>query len=206
MQIDIDITDDRWLEIGPDAGPEAVPEFEREFEREFRPDVGLAALTERAATATLRHLGYAPEGFEISVLACDDARIKALNAQFRGKDAATNVLSWPTWDLSAEQPGMLPEPPETGTPEDPEALGDMALAWETCAREALEQGKAFTDHLSHLIVHSLLHLLGYDHETDKDAELMEETERLILAQLGIDDPYAADHGATDCDPVASFIE
>lgn len=153
---------------------------------------GLEPLAQRACDVALRHLGHDPEGVEVSVLACDDARIRVLNAEFRGKDAPTNVLSWPAWDLSAETPGALPEPPETGTPDAPEGLGDMALAYETCAREAEEQGKRFDDHVTHLVVHSLLHLLGYDHENDADAALMEETEVAILAQLGIADPYAPD--------------
>ena len=151
---------------------------------------GLEPLAQRACAAALRHLGREPALFEISMLACDDARIRTLNAEFRGKDKPTNVLSWPAWDLSAETPGALPEPPEPGTAEDPEGLGDMALAYETCLREAAEQNKPPLDHVTHLIVHSVLHLLGYDHETDPDAELMEETERSILAQLGIADPYA----------------
>jgi len=168
MQVEIDITDPRWA------------------------DLRLEGLVAQACTATLAHLGYDPAGFEVSVLACDDARIRALNAQFRAKDSATNVLSWPTWDLSAQTAGEMPEPPETGTPEDPEALGDMALAYETCHHEAGAQHKTPTAHVTHLIVHSVLHLLGYDHETDEDAVLMEETERSILAQLGIADPYAHD--------------
>ncbi|WP_417587433.1 rRNA maturation RNase YbeY [Pararhodobacter oceanensis] len=177
MPIEIDITDDRWLGLG--AGGAG----------------GIEQLVARACDATLRHLGHAPEGLEISVLACDDARIRHLNTRFRGKEAPTNVLSWPTWDLSAETAGEAPEPPELGSAEMPEELGDMALAYETCAREAEEQGKLREDHVTHLVVHSTLHLLGYDHETDADAELMEGLERLILAQLGIDDPYAADHHA-----------
>ncbi|WP_461470539.1 rRNA maturation RNase YbeY [Pararhodobacter sp.] len=151
--------------------------------------VDLSTLADRACAVTLRHLGHDPALYEISLLACDDARIRALNAQFRGKDKPTNVLSWPAWDLSPDTPGSLPAPPEPGTVEDPEVLGDIALSHDTCAREAIEQGKAFGDHLTHLVVHSLLHLLGYDHETDEDAALMEKTEVEILAQLGICDPY-----------------
>lgn len=157
----------------------------------------LAPLTGRALEATLRHLGHDPALFEVSVLACDDARIRALNAQFRGKDQATNVLSWPAWDLATDAPGALPEPPEPGTPQDPEPLGDMALAFETCQHEAAGQGKALADHVTHLIVHSLLHLLGYGHEGDADALLMEETETKILAKLGVADPYATLDGPPD---------
>lgn len=150
----------------------------------------IEALTSRAAQATLRHLDLDPAGFEISLLACDDARISDLNAQFRGKPAPTNVLSWPSWDLSAETDGDWPEPPEPGTPDDPEPLGDIALAWETCAREAAEQSKPLADHLTHLTVHAVLHLLGFDHERDKDAALMEKIEVGILGKMGIADPYA----------------
>lgn len=144
----------------------------------------------RAATRALAHLGLEPAGYEISVLAADDARIRVLNAEFRGKDAPTNVLSWPAVDLRAETPGALPEPPEPGTLDAPEALGDIALARETCLAEAEEQGKRPDDHLTHLVVHSVLHLLGYDHETDDDAALMEATETAILAGMGIGDPYS----------------
>ncbi|WP_417628131.1 rRNA maturation RNase YbeY [Pararhodobacter aggregans] len=158
----------------------------------------LDPLARAAIDATLAHLGHDPACFEVSLLACDDARIKGLNAGFRDKDKATNVLSWPAWDLSAQTPGALPEEPETGTPDEPEALGDIALAYETCLREAGEQGKPFADHVTHLIVHSVLHLLGYDHETDEDAALMEKTEVAILATMGIADPYAGD----ESEPVA----
>lgn len=149
----------------------------------------LAPLAERAARAAMVHLGHAPDLFEIALLACDDARIAELNGEFRGKAQPTNVLSWPSWDLSADQEGAPPLPPEPGTPDDPEPLGDIALSYDTCAREAAEQGKEFDAHLTHLIVHSVLHLLGYDHIRDKDAALMEETEVAILAQLGVADPY-----------------
>lgn len=152
----------------------------------------LSPLAERACSAALGHLGHDPALFEISLLACDDDRIRALNRDHRGKDAPTNVLSWPAWDLSSETPGALPDAPEPGTVDDPEGLGDIALAYDTCLREAIEQGKWLDDHVGHLIVHSLLHLLGYDHETDPDAATMEETEVAILAKLGIADPYAAD--------------
>ena len=151
----------------------------------------LEHLARKAAEATLRHLDLAPEGVEIVLLACDDARIAALNADFRDKPTPTNVLSWPEWDLSPDEDGDLPEPPPAPGAEDPEPLGNIALAYETCAREAVEQGKSFDNHLTHLIVHSVLHLLGYDHIRDKDAALMEETEVLILALLGVSDPYDA---------------
>jgi probable rRNA maturation factor len=149
----------------------------------------LAPLAERAARATLAHLGHATEGYEIVLLACDDARIAALNADFRGKPQPTNVLSWPEWDLSPDEDGALPAPLPAPDPDEPEPLGNIALAHETCLREAREQHKTEAAHLAHLVVHSVLHLLGYDHIRDKDAALMEETERRILAQLGVADPY-----------------
>ncbi len=145
-----------------------------------------AALAEEAAQATLAHLGIAAEDWEIAVLACDDARIAALNADFRDKAGATNVLSWPSEERSAEEPGGLPEPPEPGF--DPE-LGDIAIAYDTCAREAEDAGKPMAEHVTHLVVHGVLHLLGYDHIRDKDATLMEGLETAILGKMGIADPY-----------------
>lgn len=147
---------------------------------------GLAALAERAAEATLAHLGLAPGDWEISLLACDDARIAALNGDFRNRPQPTNVLSWPSADRAAETPGMRPALPVPG----PEAeLGDIAIAWETCLREAEAAGKPHAHHVTHLIVHAVLHLLGYDHVRDEDAALMEATEVAVLGKLGISDPY-----------------
>ncbi|MGY6411264.1 MAG: rRNA maturation RNase YbeY [Alkalilacustris sp.] len=146
----------------------------------------LGALAERAARATLGHLGLAAEGFEIALLAASDDRVAGLNADFRGKPAPTNVLSWPAQELG---PPEAPERPEPGAPDDPEALGDIALARETCLREAAEAGKPAEAHLTHLIVHATLHLLGYDHGCDRQATVMEGLEVAILAQLGLPDPY-----------------
>lgn len=150
---------------------------------------GLPALADRAAHATLARLGLRPDGFEIAVLGADDARIAALNADFRGKPQPTNVLSWPSGERGPAREGEAPALPEPGTPDDPEPLGDIALAWETCAREAAEQGKPMEDHVCHLIVHGVLHLLGYDHQRDGDATLMEATEAGILDSLGVANPY-----------------
>ncbi|MEZ5720367.1 MAG: rRNA maturation RNase YbeY [Paracoccaceae bacterium] len=144
-------------------------------------EAGLEPLAERACAAALDHLGI--DGAEISLLACDDTRIAALNADFRGKPAPTNVLSWPSEERGAEVPGGEPLPPE-----DLE-LGDIAIAFETCAREAAAADKPFADHVTHLLVHGTLHLLGYDHIEDKDAGLMEALEVEILGKLGIADPY-----------------
>lgn len=144
-------------------------------------EAGLEPLAERACAAALDHLGI--DGAEISLLACDDTRIAALNADFRGKPVPTNVLSWPSEERGAEAPGGEPLPPE-----DLE-LGDIAIAFETCAREAVAADKPFADHVTHLLVHGTLHLLGYDHIEDKDAGLMEALEVEILGKLGIADPY-----------------
>lgn len=106
---------------------------------------------------------------ELSVMLTDDATIKSLNAQWRHHDKPTNVLSFPS--------------PGSGI------LGDIVIAYETTAREAAEEHKPLADHLSHLAVHGFLHLLGYDHESDADADVMEQLEREILARLGVPDPY-----------------
>lgn len=151
----------------------------------------LTALATAAVTAALRHMGYDPEMCEITLLACNDTRIAALNADFRGKAAATNVLSWPAQPLAPPGAGQAPPPPQTGFDGMIE-LGDIALSHDTCAREAAESGKPVDHHLTHLIVHGVLHLLGYDHETDGDAALMEGLEIEILGNLGIDNPYTAD--------------
>ena len=117
---------------------------------------------------------------ELAIVLTDDAAIRTLNRDWRGKDSATNVLSFP-----ALQP--------TGPRDDddaPRMLGDIAIAYQTTRKEADEEQKPFDHHLSHLAVHGFLHLIGYDHEKDDDAEAMESLEREILAQLGIPDPYA----------------
>ena len=152
--------------------------------------VGLAKLGEAVARSVLGALSLPVEGFEISLLGCDDRRIADLNADFRGKPQPTNVLSWPSEERGAECDGGQPLRPRPGADGMPEELGDIAIAWETCEREAIEQGKSLGDHVTHLLVHGLLHLLGYDHVRDRDAELMEATEARILAQMGIANPYA----------------
>ncbi|MFX0544163.1 rRNA maturation RNase YbeY [Roseovarius sp. S1116L3] len=146
----------------------------------------LEALAERAGRAALKHLGLEPAAFEISVLACNDARIAALNEDFRGKPQPTNVLSWPSGERGASRAGGAPDLPNSATDAE---LGDIAIAYETCAREAEAGGKPLADHAAHLIVHAVLHLLGYDHIRDEDATLMEACEVAILCKLGIPDPY-----------------
>lgn len=151
-------------------------------------DLDIENLAEVASRAALGHLELDPARFEIAVLACDDTRIATLNAEFRDKPTPTNVLSWPAWDLSAETDGDPPEAAQQGE-EEPESLGDIAISWGTCAREAKESGKPLSEHATHLIVHGVLHLLGYDHVRGGDATLMEGHETAILGKMGIDDPY-----------------
>lgn len=146
-------------------------------------DLGLEALAEDAARACFDHLELT--GVEAVVMGCDDERIAALNADFRGKPRPTNVLSWPSAERGAGRDGDAPLPPD---PTDPE-LGDIAIAYETCAAEAHAAAKPMADHVAHLVIHGLLHLLGYDHERDADATLMEGLETQILGKIGLSDPY-----------------
>ncbi|WP_170545101.1 rRNA maturation RNase YbeY [Ruegeria arenilitoris] len=151
---------------------------------------GLEPLAARAIRAVLDYCDLDADLCEISLLACDDPRIAELNAEFREKPTPTNVLSWPAEELAPDQPGQSPLPPEpdfTGEI----ALGDIAISYDTCAREAAEAGKPMDDHVTHLIIHGTLHLLGYDHIHDADADLMEAVEIDILGKLGLDDPYNA---------------
>lgn len=152
--------------------------------------VDLEALAGQASDATLDRLGLEPSVWDISLLACDDARIATLNADFRAKPAATNVLSWPSAERAAATPGEVPHPPDLRDPE----LGDIAIAYDTCAREAQAAGIPMAQHTTHLIVHATLHLLGYDHVRDADARLMEGLEVEILGNLGRPDPYSGKAG------------
>lgn len=121
---------------------------------------------------------------EVSVVLADDALLRRLNRQWRRIDAATDVLSFPGLD-------------EDLPPKAPSLLGDVVLAFETASREAQEQGKPLADHLRHLVVHGVLHLLGYDHEEPGEAERMEALETEVLARLGVADPYAPRQAAGD---------
>lgn len=141
----------------------------------------IEALVRRAAEAALKGAGARLRSdVEISILLTDDAAIRDLNARWRGKDKATNVLSFP-----AAAPDRL---------HDARALGDIVVALETVLDEAKREDKTPADHLAHLIVHGVLHLIGYDHETDNEAEEMEALETRILAGLLIADPYAVSEG------------
>ena len=149
--IEVEVEDAAWTAALPDA----------------------AAVAERAAKAAL---GTVQGG--LVVLLTHDDTIRDLNARFRDRDRATNVLSFPAAEMPL--PGRAPH------------LGDLVLAFGVCAAEAAAQGKPLADHLSHLTVHGVLHLLGRDHEADGEAEEMEAEERSILASLGVADPYRAD--------------
>ncbi len=149
---------------------------------------GLEPLASRAAAEALKHCGLDPEVCEISVLGCDDLRIAELNAEFREKPKPTNVLSWPSQELASTIAGGNPSKPEADFAGEV-ALGDIAISYDTCTREAEEAGKSLDHHVSHLIVHAVLHLLGYDHIRDPDATLMEAVEVEILGKMGIGDPY-----------------
>ena len=130
---------------------------------------GVAEVVERAAAAAFG----AVEG-DVVVLLTDDAAVQDLNGRFRERDRPTNVLSFPAAASAAPH------------------LGDLVLAFGVCTAEAQAQGKSLADHLSHLTVHGVLHLLGRDHEDEAEAEAMEAEERTILASLGVADPYRAD--------------
>ena len=151
------------------------------IEIEIESDDWIAALptaesvVERAATAALGQTAG-----DIVVLLTDDAAVKDLNHRFRDRDRPTNVLSFPG--------GEMPMPDGAAA-----HLGDIVLAFGVCRDEAVEQGKSLENHLTHLVVHGVLHLLGRDHEDEVEAEAMEAEERTLLAGLGVADPYVLPH-------------
>ena len=136
---------------------------------------------QRGADAMLRRAlaaagALVPSDGELAVVLTDDAAIRALNRDWRGKDAATNVLSFPAKEARPDRRA-------------PRLLGDIVIAYETVAREAAAEGKPFIHHLAHLAVHGFLHLVGYDHEANEDADAMEGLEIAILARLDVPNPY-----------------
>jgi len=118
---------------------------------------------------------------ETAIRFSDDQTVRALNRDYRGKDAPTNVLSFAQTDPGFNVPPGMPMP-----------LGDVVLALETCKRESEEQGKPFENHVIHLVIHGMLHLLGFDHEKTRQADVMEETEKSLMRHFGLPDPYAED--------------
>jgi len=136
-----------------------------------------AALARAAAAAALRH-GDAPAAAVVDIALTNDDEQRRLNRTWRGKDASTNVLAFPAADPAVPVPDGAPL-----------LLGDVVLAFETVRREAAEQEKPLADHLRHLVVHGVLHLLGHDHENAADAAIMEASEIAILAEMGVPNPY-----------------
>lgn len=155
-----------------------APEIDFDVQSPLWEQLPEAEDTVRTAIATAS--GFEPAAGEMSVILTDDAAIQALNRDWRKIDKPTNVLSFP-----ASTPKIA------GVPA---LLGDVVVAYETLAREADEEEKPVLHHLAHLVVHGYLHLLGYDHETDSEADAMEGLERQILARLNIADPYRAREG------------
>lgn len=164
----------------PDPSPASAPAgVDIEFSV-LSPDWGrtvpdIEAVCEQAARAALQAGGLEAGAAELSLVLADDIMLRRLNREWRGLDKPTNVLSFPAGD--APPPGA------------PLLLGDVILAFETVSAEAVTQGKGFCDHLRHLVIHGVLHLLGFDHEESAEAEVMEALEVRILAGLGVADPY-----------------
>lgn len=144
------------------------------IEVEIEDEAWIAALSDIEAVV-LRAAEQVDAPGDVVILLTDDDAVRDLNARFRGKDRPTNVLSFPA--------------PETARPH----LGDIVLARGVCASEAERQRKTLSDHLSHLVIHGMLHLTGHDHEDEAEAELMERRERVLLAGLGVTDPYLFRH-------------
>ncbi len=161
IETDIDIAAPAWETSGLDIAP---------ITRKTAHYVIETVLADRTATV------------ELSIVLTDDRHIQELNRTYRGQDKPTNVLSFPQQDdgfpchFADDDSPMI-------------VLGDVIIAYETLAREATEQNKALTDHYTHILVHGILHLCGYDHENDEDAAVMEQLEINILAEMGIANPY-----------------
>lgn len=173
ITLDLMVEDPAWREAWPDAAMIAEQTLRAAADRVLTPDLSV----------------------ELALVLMNDAGVRALNRDYRRQDKPTNVLSFPALDAAAAvaaRSGVLP----AGWPQAaPLALGDIVLAYETVAGEAAAQGKSFSDHTRHLLVHGFLHLLGYDHEGDAAAMEMEGLEIAILGALNVANPYAADCGA-----------
>ena len=146
----------------------------------WQAEPGAEAVIQRAIAVAAEMVNADTGAAELAVMLTDDAGIQTLNRNWRGIDKPTNVLSF----------AALPPTGPRGPDDAPHMLGDIAIAYQTTRKEADDEQKPFDHHLGHLAVHGFLHLIGYDHENDDDAEAMETLEQAILAQLGIPDPYA----------------
>ncbi|MBL4906245.1 MAG: rRNA maturation RNase YbeY [Sneathiella sp.] len=171
-QIDISIDDNCWLETTTSLRP-------------WIEEIVFLTMEDVLIELDLKNV-QPSSAVEISVLFTDDARIQTLNRDYRSKNSATNVLSFPDTDLTEE---TLVNTVSFG---EPLTLGDIVFAEETIHREAVEQNKSVLNHLAHLTVHGILHLIGYDHITDEEAEIMEALEVQILGKMDIINPYRVD--------------
>ncbi|MBT3071702.1 rRNA maturation RNase YbeY [Rhodomicrobium sp. Az07] len=160
---DISIEDDRWVSVA-----------------------GLEELIPKLVAETLREAGFAPDDTCVSVALMSGEQVRSLNKMFRGKDADTNVLSFPSGE--AVRAARFDD--------EPAFLGDVALSYDAVVGEAQAQAKTPLDHSAHLVAHGVLHLVGFDHEADADADAMEAAERVVLARFGIPDPYRDDASAS----------
>ena len=145
-------------------------------------------LAENAVSSTLLYLGYDPNIFEVAILTCGDEKISELNYKFCNKRKITNILSWPEKDLSAGASGEMPFRVLVSK-QNITFLGNMAISYKFTMAEAKEQGKDFYDHVHHLLIHGTLHLLGFTHDLELDAKIMEKIEVEILVKALISDPY-----------------
>jgi probable rRNA maturation factor len=155
---------------------------------------GAQSVVRKAVFAAAKAISTAPA--ELAIVLSHDSAIKALNRNWRGKNAATNVLSFPAApalpSASSGKSGRKTSEKSSDAPQAPiPYIGDIIIAYQTTAREAAAEGKPFRHHLAHLAVHGFLHLLGYDHENERDAEKMENLERRILRRLAMPDPYGS---------------
>ncbi len=174
----------------------AYPQVERKFLSEV---CKTAVITGYQSDSYTGNESYA-KNLEICVLFCDDGKIRLLNQQYRGKDYSTNVLSFPNRDDSLE-PNMDDDPEHLNYL----YLGDIAISLPTVEREATAEGKTMQNHLAHMLVHGTLHLMGYDHENNNEAEIMENLEINILSRFAIPDPYALRGAATSVQPTNRII-